>query len=266
MKKLAKSILPPILISLYRGKKFPWKGDYPTWQAALDECSGYDSQEIVNRVAESAFQVASGQYPYERDASVFDKVSYSWPLSTALLYTAQKYKTLRVLDFGGGMGSSYFQNRAFLEVIPDLKWFIVEQEMFIKTAQALAGDRLLFRESLKSVQLESEINFVLLSSVLQYLENPYSVIEDVLGLKPKVILIDRMSTVDYSEDIITKQTVNESMYSASYPCRFFNEANILSKFKADYRLVSSFESFVANEGLLNLKYHVKEMGYFFMRN
>ena len=52
---------------------------------------------------------------YERDSVLFDTIRYSWPLLSDLLRAASEDQNhLSVLDFGGSLGSSYYQNRVFL--------------------------------------------------------------------------------------------------------------------------------------------------------
>lgn len=265
MKKLIKDLIPPFLLRHYHNRKFPWKGDYKTWEDAEKECTGYDSEEIAQTSLASAMLVSKGLFPYERDSVLFDEISYSWPLSTALLYAAQNSKHLTVLDFGGGMGSSYFQNKLFTDAIHDFKWFIVEQRQVVNLSSPLSSERLIFRESISDVLQISKVNFVLFSSVLQYLSDPYTVIDEVIGLYPEIIFFDRLLVVEAERDIITKQTVDDSIYKASYPCRFLNEQKLLKKFEGKYTLISRFESFIKNDGFVAQGYKVREQGLFLKR-
>ena len=45
-----KEILPPVIYKFIKNKifnkKYGWFGEYPDWQRALKECSGYDDPRI----------------------------------------------------------------------------------------------------------------------------------------------------------------------------------------------------------------------------
>ena len=57
-------------------------------------------------------KVKNGDAVFERDSVIFDKIHYSFPLLSALSLTALNHNsTLNVLDFGGSLGSAYFQNK-----------------------------------------------------------------------------------------------------------------------------------------------------------
>jgi len=48
------------------------------------------------------------------------------------MYAAAKSEgVLKVLDFGGSLGSTYFQNRKFLDSLKDVVWCVVEQKHFV---------------------------------------------------------------------------------------------------------------------------------------
>ncbi len=58
-------------------------------------------------------KVVAGEAVYERDSVVFDHLEYAWPLLACLLQIAAERRSLRVIDFGGSLGSSWRQNRRF---------------------------------------------------------------------------------------------------------------------------------------------------------
>ncbi len=67
---------------------------------------------------QSLLKVKRGEAVYERDSIVLEKFQYSWPLTSGLLYAATMSNSkLNVLDFGGSLGSSYYQNRNYLKGI-----------------------------------------------------------------------------------------------------------------------------------------------------
>ena len=73
------------------------------------------AQDILDKVLAATLKVKQGQAVFERDSVLFDEIEYSWPLLAGLMWAAASNGgKLNVLDFGGALGSSYYQNRKFL--------------------------------------------------------------------------------------------------------------------------------------------------------
>src|SRR3989344_6555676 len=183
MKNFLKNIVPPILAKLIKKKpKYGFFGNYKTWQEAQADSIGYDSSVILEKVKNSLLKVKRGEAVYERDSVIFDKVEYSWPVLAGLLWVAsQKENSLNVLDFGGSLGSSYFQNLNFLKHLKNLKWNIVEQENFVKCGKEFfENDNLKFFHSVEECLSANEIDVLLASSSIQYLEDPYSFLHKII--------------------------------------------------------------------------------------
>jgi putative methyltransferase (TIGR04325 family) len=84
-----------------------FEGSYNTWQEADAHCNGYDNMDILEKVLFATLKVKNGEAVYERDSVIFDQIEYSWPVLTGLMWAAaQNSGCLKVLDFGGSLGSS----------------------------------------------------------------------------------------------------------------------------------------------------------------
>ena len=238
-------LTPPIITDIYQYlfiPKYGWDGDYKTFEEAKSHSGGYDHAEILERVKKAALKVKSGAAVYERDSVIFDDIHYSWPLLAGLMWIAANNKgRLNVLDFGGSLGSSYFQSKKFPEGI-DVKWSVVEQEHFVKIGREfITNERLRFYESIEMCIKNSLPDVIIFSSVLQYLDKPYEFIETVLSYKFEYILIDR-TQFTLNKERITVQKVPPSIYEASYPCWIFNENKFFGVFKKDYELIEKFDA------------------------
>ena len=209
-------------------------------------CSGYDSQEIVNKVLATTLRVKSGEYAYERDSVGFSKIEYSWPVLCGLLLAATTNKNkLSVLDFGGSLGSSYFQNQKFLSYLSSVNWSVVEQSLFASVGQEkVASNELHFYATIHECILEQHPNIILLSSVLQYINNYHSVLDQVIAIGAEFIIVDRTPFLKIGDkEKIFIQKVPDAIYQASYPCRFFVENDFLQYFDSrEYLLCESFSS------------------------
>jgi putative methyltransferase (TIGR04325 family) len=147
-------------------------------------------------------------------------------LSQTALNSSQK---LHVLDFGGSMGSSYYQNRKLFNTLPNFSWNIVEQEHFVKEGkQTFADEHLKFYYTIEECLKEQQINLFLLGSVLQYIEKPYELLDIILSKKIAFIHLDRTPIFKNNNDRITVQKVHKSIYDAQYPCWIFNETKLIN--------------------------------------
>lgn len=216
-------------------KKWGWFGDYPDWQAAQNDCIGYDSNEITEKVKSAALKVKNGEAAFERDSVLFYKLEYDQNLLRALEKVNEYLQkqgekeanldtSLRVIDFGGSLGSTYFQHQKALEKFPNLIWCVVEQKHFVDIGkQSFQTDRLFFEYTLQTAFDRFKPNFFLLNSVLQYIEHPYELIKAVENLKIPFILMQRTPMIEDRKDRITQQIAHPSVYKASYPSWVFGE-------------------------------------------
>src|SRR5262245_5024247 len=97
-------------------------GGYPRWAAGQAASTGYAAPAILDKALNAILKVKSGEAAYERDTVLFDAVQHSFPLLASLLLAGSHERRLSVLDFGGALGSSYFQNRAWLQHLPGFSW------------------------------------------------------------------------------------------------------------------------------------------------
>jgi putative methyltransferase (TIGR04325 family) len=260
-KNILKKILPKFIIKFVLGLFYGWHGNYSSWADAKKECTGYDSEIILKKVKSSLALVKNGNAAYERDSVLFNSVQYSYPVLSGLMWiAAQNGGKLNVLDFGGSLGSSYYQNKLFLDSLEDVNWCIVEQPDFIETGiECFSSDKLHFFYTIEDCIKSFKIDVVLLSSVLQYLEEPYSIMDKIKSLKVNYIIIDRTPFIA-DEDRITIQKVRPGIYKASYPCWFFNEKKFVTRLSTEYKLFLEFDAL--DEANINSKFK----GFIFQRN
>lgn len=275
IKNILKAFLPPVIFyifNIFKTKKVEiemkkiWSGDYDNWANAKLECTGYDSANILEKCKTALLKVKSGEAVYERDSVLFDKVQYSLGLLSGLLKVAiDNEGKLCVLDFGGSLGSTYYQNKEFLYSIKDLNWCIIEQRNFVDCGKEyFENEQLKFYSSIDECMNYCQPNVIILSGVLQYLEKPYEWIEKFVSLGINNIIFDRTAFVNFEDDLLTVQKVPEEIYSASYPAWFFNEEKVLKQFKG-YSSLVSFESYCDCDLVINSIYHASWKGHILKR-
>jgi putative methyltransferase (TIGR04325 family) len=248
-KIILKKILPPLVSDFLRNSQpIHFTGNYNSWDEASRKCLGYDDYLILKKVKSSALLVKTGKAVYERDSVIFENIEYSWPLLSGLLYSAVKNKgVLRVMDFGGSLGSTFFQNRKFISEIPEAIWGIIEQESFYQFGRDhIQGDKLIFFKSIKECVHAINPTVVIFSAVLQYLKNPEEILEIIFKTDINFIIIDRTSFVPKGNvSKIVIQKVDETIYNASYPCHFFNEESFVNMFEKNGFFIN--EEFYTND-------------------
>lgn len=234
--------LPPALLRYATGFFYGWKGNYPSWEAALKKSKGYDSPEILDKVKTAALKVKNGEAAYERDSVIFHQPDFAFPLLASLLHIALEKNQLQVLDFGGSLGSLYFQHQKFFTSLSSFKWHVVEQPHFSETGKKLfEDDHLRFFTSVPESLVTGLPQVAIFGSSLQYLEHPYTVIEEIIRSGIPYLLIDRTPMMIKKPARITVQHVHPSIYKASYPCRLMNYDELLAFLAVEYELIFQWQ-------------------------
>jgi putative methyltransferase (TIGR04325 family) len=250
LKDMIKLIMSPIIFQMAKrwGGNYPTElnylsGDYLNWDEAMAASEGYDSKIILEKTKAALLKVKNGEAVYERDSVLFDKIQYSWPILAGLMWVAARFGgRLNVLDFGGSLGTTYFQNRIFLSTLPKVRWNIVEQAHHVETGKIwFEDDRLRFYMSIADCLADTQPNVVHLGSVLQYLPMPHVFLSDLQRLPSDYIIIDRTPFWDGQNDKLCVQTVSPNIYPASYPSWIFSFSQFCSRLEKDWEIVEDFE-------------------------
>ena len=271
IKSILSYLIPPIFLNIYRNYLVKstnnviiapkrktneyWDGNYESWEAAEKLCAGYDSDIIVNKCFESIQKVIKGEAVYERDSVLFEKNEYSFGIISSLFLIAQRcHNHLSVLDFGGSLGSSYYQNKEFLSYFETCQWTIIEQEKFYQLGRKyISNNQLQFLETIEECLEQNTPNLFLISSSLQYISKPIEILKKINTSNIQFVVFDRIPFSE-SENFITIQTVPPIIYEASYPCWIFNYDWLLKQLP-NYKVIFEFPSFcdadqIINDGLL----------------
>ncbi|MBD2187106.1 methyltransferase, TIGR04325 family [Pseudanabaena mucicola] len=225
-----------------------FEGDYQTWEKAQADSSGYNQAEILEKVKNATLKVKHGQAVYERDSVLFDQIEYAWPVLAGLMWVAaQNNGKLHVLDFGGSLGSSYFQNRQFLSNLTEVTWSVVEQSHFVECGREfIADDCLQFYLTIDECLEKRSPNVILLSGVLQYLENPFLILHKLGSTKANFLIIDRTPFSIENRNYLLIQQVYPEIYRASYPIWIFAVSKFEKYLSSSWFLLSKFNNSEGN--------------------
>jgi putative methyltransferase (TIGR04325 family) len=244
IKWLVHNWLPPVIarwLRRQRGGSIRFEGEFSEWDEAASRCTGYDANSILDKVLGATLKVKHGEAAFERDSVLFDEIEYSWPMLAGLMWAAAKNGgRLNVLDFGGALGSSYFQNRAFLQTLSEVCWSVVEQAHYVEAGIThIQDEHLRFYKTIEECLSKNQPQVVLLSSVLQYLDSPNTVIEILSQSGAMCLIIDRTPFSAEAKDKVFIQKVPSSVYGGSYPMWVFSKENFLKMLSVDWREVAS---------------------------
>ncbi len=258
VKTVLKKVLPPILVDavhcMHPGEFYGISGSFSSWEEAEQHLqknfgAGYAEGNILQQVLAAVQEVRAGRAVFERDGVLFYEQEYNYPFLAALFYAlngclSSGSKRPCVLDFGGSLGSTFFQNRGLLDPF-SCRWHIVEQPHFVKTGR-LHVPEITFHESVESyIEHGNPTDVLLLCSVLQYFDRPYEYLERMLAGHFKYILVDRSFFNDREpdNDRLAIQTVSPSIYSAAYPAWLLSWERVRKRIEnAGYEEIMQWEA------------------------
>jgi putative methyltransferase (TIGR04325 family) len=227
-----------VLIKLFPAKFSQFEGPFLSWEECLNTSKGYESDEFFSRARSSAMLVSKIETIYERDSVIFrDKEINEFILLWLFYqYSLSKNQVFNVLDFGGGYASSFYQNKKYLNSLPNLKWVIVEQDKVVNDCIDIFNTpNLFFTTSINSsIKFVNDINVVLISSSLQYVKNIEEILLELIAINSKLIIFDRIPFHfnNNENNCILTQKVNPKIYSTTYPFwaqSYFNFKSLLIK-------------------------------------
>lgn len=222
-------------------------GDYGSWGSARDECKGYDDSVIIDKVINSTRKVLDGDAVWERDSYLFYEPKYVYSICAAILRCAvqKKDQSVRILDIGGALGSTYFQNRVYLEDVK-LEYVIAEQDSFVKYGKSnLENDILKFISSTENYTDYGKFDIILMSASLQYISYFQEIVSKIVSARPHYIILDRILVGGRTRICI--EEVPKEIYKSSYPVMIYTENEIMEFFGREYELIEKDISSVPEE-------------------
>lgn len=207
--------------------RLPLKGPYPSYAAARAEATGYDSPLVPQLVEEATRAVLEGRAAYERDGTAF-ATRPQLPMYRALQPWIGARST--IADFGGGLGGLYLNAPELFP--PGCRQIVIEQPSMVAAGRRLARRHGLAVEFMDATQQAIPVvDVLILSCVLQYLDDPWACVEQLLRqTTPAVVILDR-TAIHNGPDCWYLQT-NPGYYQepVSYPVQVLNQRRLLEAF------------------------------------
>ncbi len=225
-----------------------YMGDYKRWEDAAAECVGYEDSAIISNVIDAIEKIRRKEAVWERDSWLFYEEKYTYKICAAILRCAVQNKNsgVRVLDIGGSLGSTWFQNRKYLSDLTQLEYVVAEQDHFAEYGyKNLENDTLKFIRSTDKWEDMKRFDIILLSASLQYIPCWKDIMVRIRKAKARYVILDRLLVSNRRR--ICVETVPEEIYLASYPLTIFDKDEVSGFLGEDYRVVESDSSSVEEE-------------------
>lgn len=233
-------------LSLSRNESIRLNSIFLTYSDALNYSDGYDNPKIAEMLRSNAQHMLNTPNAYVRDGIVFNCGNYSFALLGAI-YAEDRKHDINVLDFGGNLGSFYYQHIEYLRRGIN-KWIVIEQSYLVEIAKEFKfDDKLVYYHDLDKVKYY-HFDLIILSSVLPYLEEPYHILKDLLAFRAEFVFIDRTYFCDFKacDFVMIQENLNSDI---NYPVWVFNKLKMIHYFELNgYHLVDeSISSFYFTE-------------------
>lgn len=229
----------------WRRLLFGWRwfrGNYPTWAAARAASAGYDDAPILDRVVLATREVRAGRALWERDGTLFHVPEINEPLLKALTACAKRGDRFEVVDFGGSLGSTWWQHRAQLADLRLSAWRVVEQEHYVQAGAEFANDILSFHHTLEEACVNGAPTVILFSGVLQCVESPSSILHAAARTGTENIVLDRTPFVKRGGKRLAVQHTPSQLGGGTYPCWHFVMDELLAPLRGNYDFVEDWPS------------------------
>lgn len=217
-----------------------WSGNYPDWETAVRSCRTI-SLEGQRRAYERALaEVLAGHALFERDSLLQHRPLTCWPLMLALRdLEACGISPPTVLDYGGGLGSVYFQHRDWWSADRPVTWNVVELPEVAASGQRLIQDpQLNFFDSLEETVQQQPPDLIVAAGVISMVPDPVALLDMFASLGARWVFLDRIPiTHRQGQNLITRQVVPRWIYESESPFWFFDESWWLHALASRFEIV-----------------------------
>lgn len=220
-----------------------WVGDYSRWQDARRDSDGYDTDVILDKTLKATLRAKEDETVFERDSVLLERPEYPFFLLTSVLYVAAlQDNSITVMDFGGALGSSYFQCRKFLSVLRSVRWCVVEQKKHVECGRRLLEDDILrFYYSVEECLEHEKCDMAILSGVIHVVAKPYQLIDRIIDSRFPYVVVDRQPLSAGQKERLCVMHVPPHIYDASYPYWFLSESRFREALRRGYTIEAESE-------------------------
>jgi putative methyltransferase (TIGR04325 family) len=179
-----------------------WDGVFKSFAEAGAEDAVFEGEVWLEKIRGRASEAIASSHSDSTIQPVAETRDYALPFVAAL--AARPKRTLRILDFGGGMATSYIPLVKMLPADQPLEYVIVENEAVCREGCALMADdyQLSFRSSVP--EQPDAYDIVHCGSSLQYVEDWREMLKRFAALNPMFVLFADLPAGD-NVSFVTRQ-------------------------------------------------------------
>ena len=221
-------------------KYIAYVGPFETWELAVESSDGYDSPYVLKKVREGVLRVLQKERAYERDGTAFVSMPRKYTLRSQIKALLRRDSV--IVDFGGGLGGTFVNNRDLFSLDWDGSYYVVEQIGFCKTGCEISAKYNLpirFVENISQITLSPDI--FIFSGVLSHISDWHKVVSDALKLKPRFVIVDRQRLTNGETQIYVQENGSYYEGKANYPSRVINKVEFMAVF-SEYKVVEEWQS------------------------
>lgn len=214
---------------------FIWEGIYSQYRDVPAKGAGFDSEEWISATRQSTVSALESLCS-QANCIPYDIAAYHSLFSLTVALLRKDRERLRVLDFGGGMGMAFVNLLRGLGEPPNppIDYLVIDNE------RSCQEGALLFSQ-MGSIQFSStlphdlaDVDIILLSSVLQFVEDYKSTLERLAALNAPNWLFTFVPT----GDIPTFASGQKNVPGSTIPVWFFNLGELLEIMRSlGYQLI-----------------------------
>lgn len=191
-----------------------FRGVYPDFASAArdlppDRMHSYDNEPSARRLAEERSRIYPFDYP-------------------VLFWLQRLLENCRLLfDFGGNVGISYFAYRKYLSYPTQLSWLVYDLPAVAELGREIAAREhapgLSFTTSLQQL---GEADVLLAAGSLQFIEDPFALLDSV-GTLPRHVLLNKLPVYERPAAVTL-----HNLGTALFPYHLFNRRQFIKSFEA----------------------------------
>lgn len=210
-----------------------WWGDFQSFDEAKKYADIWNPKEILK--ADIELQLNSMKYP----------VNWYWTQwiqkNLLRIYIESGKNCLSVIDFGGGVGQEYFNDKEILNsIIKNMEWCVVDQADYVEFGKKnLVNSQLAFEATLTDARewLNNPCSVLLMIGCLQYFEDYKKFIREIFEYKIPYIVIARLQVAERQRICIQ----NMGVFHAKSAYCILNEKEFLQIMSEQYEVIDELE-------------------------
>ena len=209
-----------------------WEGVYSCWEDAPQDDNVLESNISINKVTNQALKNLAAYSSGNNFPLASSTQDYILSLAGGMLLSSSE-ENLCILDFGGGMGTSYFPLISSLPDPKKVEFHIVELKTICDLAQKILGDfsQLHFYEKLPN--LSKPVHIIHAGSSIQYVSNWKDLLAEFANYRPRILILEDILAGEIPSFITT-----QNFYGKKTRSHFLHIDELIEEVQAlDYELI-----------------------------